>query len=176
MPVIGVTEAEARALEDELEELIIPEYALAQLAQMLEVPPEHARPGPPLPGDLTPRTRSRAPKSRYTLIVDLARREQPDRPPADRPARRRARAPHLRRHARAGRRHHRGVVRHGAADGFNMMPPVLPSGLETFVEHVIPILRKRGLFRTEYDGPTLRDHYGLPRPDSQFAVAATRDR
>ena len=59
-----------------------------------------------------------------------------------------------------------------AADGFNVMPAALPSGLETFVEDVIPILRKRGLFRTEYVGPTLRDHYGIARPDSQFAVAA----
>jgi hypothetical protein len=63
-----------------------------------------------------------------------------------------------------------------AADGFNVMPPALPSGLETFVEEVIPILRKRGLFRTEYAGRTLRDHYGISRPDSQFAVAAARDR
>ena len=59
----------------------------------------------------------------------------------------------------------------GAADGFNVMPAVLPAGLEAFVEHVIPILQRRGLFRTEYAGPTLRDHYGLPRPGSQFAAA-----
>jgi len=52
----------------------------------------------------------------------------------------------------------------GAADGFNVMPPVLPSGLGAFVDHVVPILRRRGLFRTEYTGTTLRDHYGLPRP------------
>ena len=52
----------------------------------------------------------------------------------------------------------------------------LPSGLETFVEEVIPLLRKRGLFRTEYACRTLRDHYGIARPDSQFAVAAARDR
>src|SRR5215472_670779 len=57
----------------------------------------------------------------------------------------------------------------GAADGFNVMPAALPSGLEAFAEHVIPIFRKRGLFRTEYTGQTLRDHYGIPRPDSQFA-------
>ena len=48
------------------------------------------------------------------------------------------------------------------------MPPALPSGLETFVEEVIPILRRRGLFRTEYAGQTLRHHYGIPRPDSQI--------
>jgi hypothetical protein len=44
------------------------------------------------------------------------------------------------------------------------MPPVLPSGLLHFVDHVVPILQRRGLFRTEYEGVTLRDHCGLPRP------------
>jgi hypothetical protein len=57
------------------------------------------------------------------------------------------------------------------ADGLNVMPAVLPAGLAAFVEHVIPILQRRGLFRTEYAGATLREHYGLPRPDSQFAAA-----
>jgi hypothetical protein len=55
-------------------------------------------------------------------------------------------------------------------------PAALPSGLETFVAELIPILRKRGLFRTEYAGRTLRDHYGVPRPDSQFAVAVANGR
>jgi alkanesulfonate monooxygenase SsuD/methylene tetrahydromethanopterin reductase-like flavin-dependent oxidoreductase (luciferase family) len=57
----------------------------------------------------------------------------------------------------------------GAADGFNVMPAALPSGLDAFVEHVIPLLGKRGLFREDYTGITLRDHYNLPRPASQFA-------
>ncbi|MCU1520165.1 MAG: monooxygenase [Arthrobacter sp.] len=61
----------------------------------------------------------------------------------------------------------------GAAGGFNIMPPVLLSGLDTFVDHVIPILRDRGLFRREYTGRTLREHYGLPRPGNAF-VPATR--
>jgi alkanesulfonate monooxygenase SsuD/methylene tetrahydromethanopterin reductase-like flavin-dependent oxidoreductase (luciferase family) len=60
----------------------------------------------------------------------------------------------------------------GAADGFNVMPPWLTGGFDAFVEHVVPILRKRGLFREEYSGTTLRDHYGLPRPDSLFAHPA----
>jgi hypothetical protein len=64
----------------------------------------------------------------------------------------------------------------GAADGFNVMPAVLPSGLEAFVEHVIPILCQRGLFRTEYAGATLREHYGIPRPDSQFAASGAAER
>ena len=59
----------------------------------------------------------------------------------------------------------------GAADGFNIMPPVLPSGLDAFVDHVIPILRSRGLFRQQYTGHTLREHYGLSRPVNGFAQA-----
>ncbi len=55
-----------------------------------------------------------------------------------------------------------------AADGFNLMPPVLPTMLDNFVDQVVPILQRRGLFRTAYEGPTLRDQYGLDRP----AVAA----
>jgi FMN-dependent oxidoreductase (nitrilotriacetate monooxygenase family) len=53
----------------------------------------------------------------------------------------------------------------GAADGFNLMPPVLPAMLDVFVDEVVPILQRRGLFRTTYEGNTLRDHYGLARPD-----------
>jgi FMN-dependent oxidoreductase (nitrilotriacetate monooxygenase family) len=52
----------------------------------------------------------------------------------------------------------------GAADGFNIMPPWFPGAFDDFVNHVVPILQKRGLFRTEYAGRTLRDHLGLPRP------------
>jgi FMN-dependent oxidoreductase (nitrilotriacetate monooxygenase family) len=51
-----------------------------------------------------------------------------------------------------------------AADGFNLMPPVLPAQLDIFAEHVVPILQKRGLFRREYEAATLRGHYGLARP------------
>ena len=56
-----------------------------------------------------------------------------------------------------------------AADGFNIMPPYLPGALNDFVEMVIPELQRRGLFRTEYTGRTLREHLGLPRPPSRYA-------
>lgn len=59
--------------------------------------------------------------------------------------------------------------RSGAADGFNVMPPYYPGGLEVFADTVVPILRQRGLFRTEYSGTTLRDHFGLPKPASRYA-------
>ena len=56
----------------------------------------------------------------------------------------------------------------GAADGFNIMPPLLPVQLDVFSAEVIPLLQRRGLFRTEYTGKILREHYGLPQPKSAF--------
>ena len=58
-----------------------------------------------------------------------------------------------------------------ASDGFNVMFPYLPGGLDAFVDTVIPELQRRGLFRTEYTGPTLRDHIGLRRPANRFFPA-----
>ena len=97
-------------------------------------------------------------RSRTALVVDLVRRENPT----------------IRQllHRLAGARGHQTFVgsteqladrieewfRNGAADGFNLMPPSYPDGLEDFVDHVIPVLQRRGLFRTSYDGAaTLRD-------------------
>jgi FMN-dependent oxidoreductase (nitrilotriacetate monooxygenase family) len=60
----------------------------------------------------------------------------------------------------------------GAADGFNIMPPLLPGMLDVFSAEVVPILQRRGLFRTEYSGNTLRDHYGLDWPASAFRGTA----
>jgi alkanesulfonate monooxygenase SsuD/methylene tetrahydromethanopterin reductase-like flavin-dependent oxidoreductase (luciferase family) len=58
-----------------------------------------------------------------------------------------------------------------AADGFNIMPPVLPQMLDAFSAEVIPLLQRRGLFRTQYAGTTLREHYGLALPESAFEEA-----
>ena len=49
-------------------------------------------------------------------------------------------------------------------DGFNIMPPLFPAGLEDFVDLVIPELQRRGLFRKQYEGTTLRENLELPRP------------
>ncbi|TIV93780.1 MAG: LLM class flavin-dependent oxidoreductase, partial [Mesorhizobium sp.] len=57
----------------------------------------------------------------------------------------------------------------GAADGFNIMPPYLQGGFDLFAEEVVPILRRRGLFRPDYEGATLRNHFGLPRPENTFS-------
>lgn len=51
------------------------------------------------------------------------------------------------------------------------MPDVLPDGLEIFVDHVIPLLQKRGIFRTDYRESTLRQRFGLAHPESRFAPA-----
>ena len=53
-------------------------------------------------------------------------------------------------------------------DGFNIMFPFLPQGLDDFVDRVVPVLRRRGLFRTEYEGTTLRENLGLPRPGNCY--------
>jgi N-acetyl-S-(2-succino)cysteine monooxygenase len=60
----------------------------------------------------------------------------------------------------------------GAADGFNLMPPWFPGAFDDFVDQVVPILQKRGLFRTEYTGRSLRDHLGLPRPPNRHVQRA----
>ena len=59
-----------------------------------------------------------------------------------------------------------------ASDGFNIMFPFLPAGLSDVVSGVVPELQRRGLFRKEYGGPTLRDHLGLPRPENRFFPSA----
>jgi alkanesulfonate monooxygenase len=55
-------------------------------------------------------------------------------------------------------------------DGFNVMFPCVPQGLDDFVDKVVPELQRRGLFRREYEGKTLRENLGLPRPKNQFFV------
>ncbi|MEV6008013.1 LLM class flavin-dependent oxidoreductase [Streptomyces sp. NPDC051976] len=172
VPVIGDTEAEARRREAELEEHIVHEHGLYQLEQVLNVPAGVLELDSRLPLDLPPESAIEGAKSRYTLVVELARRE--DLTVRELIAR------------LGGGRGHRTFsgtpeqvadtienwFQTGAADGFNIMPPVLPSGLDLFVDHVVPILRDRGLLRREYvPGQTLRERYGLPRPANQYAAA-----
>jgi FMN-dependent oxidoreductase (nitrilotriacetate monooxygenase family) len=60
-----------------------------------------------------------------------------------------------------------------ACDGFNVMPPYLPGALDEFVTLIVPELQRRGLFRTEYEGRTLRENLGLKRPESRYRTGNT---
>ena len=62
-----------------------------------------------------------------------------------------------------------------ACDGFVLLPAYFPAGLDEFVDEVVPILRARGLFRTEYEGSTLRSHLDLPVPDNRYSVGHGSD-
>jgi FMN-dependent oxidoreductase (nitrilotriacetate monooxygenase family) len=172
VPVIGSTEAEARQHEQVLEDHIVYEHGLHRLERLLQLEPGALELDAQLPAELAPESAIEGAKSRYTLIVELARRD-------------RLTVRELIGRLGGGRGHltFTGTpeqvadtiedwFRRGAADGFNIMPAVLPSGLDLFVDHVVPILRARGLLRTEY-GPrqTLRERYGLPRPDNQHTAA-----
>ncbi|MFF8267553.1 LLM class flavin-dependent oxidoreductase [Streptomyces sp. NPDC016562] len=170
-PVIGSTEAEARALEQELTDLQVPEYGLAQLSGMLNVDLSGLPLDGPLP-DLPEERDINGNKSRFTLVAELARRDGLT-----------LRELIARLGAGRGHRTFAGTpeqiadqlqewFENGAADGFNIMAPVLPTGLTDFVDHVVPILQRRGLFRTEYTGRTLREHYGLPRPAGRYTRGA----
>jgi FMN-dependent oxidoreductase (nitrilotriacetate monooxygenase family) len=57
-----------------------------------------------------------------------------------------------------------------AADGFNLLPAFFPGEFDQFVDEVVPELQRRGLFRREYEGKTLRHHLGLPRPENRSGV------
>jgi FMN-dependent oxidoreductase (nitrilotriacetate monooxygenase family) len=166
VPVIGSTEAEARALDEELDRRIKPEYAKRQLAQTLRIDEQELDLDRELPNDLPEEDAIEGAKSRYTLTVTLARRE-------------RLTVRQLIGRLGGGRGHRTfagtgeqvaDAMQHwwenGAADGFNVMPAVLPSGLRDFVDQVVPILQRRGLFRRDYEAATLRENYGLSRPSN----------
>ena len=59
-----------------------------------------------------------------------------------------------------------------ASDGFNIMFPTVPAGLDDFTQLVVPELQRRGLMRTEQDGVTLRDNLGFPRPPHPATLKA----
>ncbi|MFJ3899927.1 F420-dependent methylene-tetrahydromethanopterin reductase, partial [Streptomyces sp. NPDC090083] len=56
-------------------------------------------------------------------------------------------------------------VQADASDGFILVPHITPTGLDPFADTVVPLLQEQGVFRTDYEGPTLRDHLGLAHPD-----------
>ena len=168
-PVIGGTEAEAVRISRELNDLSDPEVGRKRLSGRFGgFDFSHLPLDKPLsPEDFPDPATVEAARSRTEVIVGLVRREKPT----------------LRQLLgyMAGARGHfvtagtpeqiadliEDWFQDGAADGFNLMPPVLPAMLEVFIDEVVPLLRRRDLFRHEYDGETLRDHYGLIRPEAR---------
>jgi FMN-dependent oxidoreductase (nitrilotriacetate monooxygenase family) len=169
-PMIGSTEAEAQRLAQEANELTDPEVGRKRLSgrfggyDFSHLPLDR----PLVPEDFPDPQTVQAARSRTEVIIDLVRRDKPTL---------RKLLGYL-----AGARGHYVTAgtpeqiaaliedwfNTGAADGFNSMPPLLPAQLDAFSKGVIPILQRRGLFRTEYTGKTLREHYGLPWPVSVF--------
>lgn len=166
--MIAGTETEAKGMERELNELADVQIGLTRLSDRFD---GHDFSRIPLdqmlsPDDFPDPARNESSRGRIELIVGAVRRERPT----------------LRQLLAklAGARGHFVMagtpeqvadtivdwVDGGAADGFNVMPPLLPTMLDAFAGEVIPILQRRGRFRTEYRGTTLRDHYGLPRPSA----------
>ena len=173
-PMIASTEAEAGRLAREVNELSDPEVGRKRLSgrfgghDFSQLPLDR----PLAPEDFPAPASVEAARSRTEVILNLVRREQPT----------------LRQllATLAGARGHFTVAgtpeqiadliedwfTDGAADGFNIMPPLLPAMLDVFSAEVIPLLQRRGLFRTSYAGKTLREHYGLPWPKSVFEEVA----
>ncbi|MEJ2802889.1 LLM class flavin-dependent oxidoreductase [Comamonadaceae bacterium PP-2] len=169
-PVVGRSESEAQEKFEQLQSLIHPEVGLALISGLTGGVDLSAY---PLDGPIPELPETNASKSRQQLTLDLARREKLS-----------IRELYLR---VAGARGHwqlvgtasqiadqleERFVNHGA-DGYNIMPPVLPTGLTDFIELVLPELRRRGLFRTEYEGRTLRENLGLHRPRNRYQSPET---
>jgi FMN-dependent oxidoreductase (nitrilotriacetate monooxygenase family) len=167
--VIGATEEAAHARCDELDAWLGEGGLIAQVAQRVGIPVAELDPDAELPWHRIGKVSDYEKGSHGFLEaqINLARRE-------------RLTVRQLSRRIRSGHRLIVGTPEQvadtmeewflkGAADGFNIMPDVFPSGAEAFVEHVVPELRRRGVFREAYEGTTLREHLGLPRPGSQYA-------
>jgi len=168
--VIGSTEEEARRRCDELDSYQGENGLAAQIANRIGIPLKELDLDAELPWHLIGDVRDVTKRSHgfFEAQINLARREN-------------LTVRELSRRIRSGHRLAVGTPEQiastlsewflaGAADGFNIMPDMFPSGAEIFVDEVVPLLRRRGLFRTDYTGDTLRHHLGLERPDSQYAA------
>ena len=162
-PLLGSTEAEARRLEQELGDLVHPEVGIWMLSENLGFSLYDRDPDDLLPVDAI-RAAKKPTANADMLLTNAAREKLTIAGSARLIARSRA--------------HHSFVgtpeqlvdlmerwLLGGACDGFNVMPPYFPEQLGVFVEHVVPELQRRGLFREEYTGTTLREHLGLARPE-----------
>ncbi|WP_296262557.1 MULTISPECIES: LLM class flavin-dependent oxidoreductase [unclassified Pseudomonas] len=167
LPVVAATQAEAQAKFQALQDQVLPQVGLATLATTLG---EVDLSGYDLDGPLPDLPEANGPKSRRQLLIDMARRDNLSiRQLYQRVVGARG---HL---TAVGTPEHVADVmqqwlEQGAADGFNIMPAHLPEGLTDFIEQVVPELQRRGLFRTRYQGTTLREHLGLKRPVNRYAL------
>jgi len=168
--IIGRTQAEAEEQYAYLQSLIHPVVAREILSLVLGSVDLSAYPlDGPFPEDLP---LSNASQSTFQYVIDMARSENLTlRQVAMRVAGARGKSV-VRGSPTQVADHMEQWFKESACDGFNLMPPFLPGGLDDFVALVLPELQRRGLFRTEYEGRTLREHLGLERPASRYAGAA----
>ena len=160
MPFVAPTRAQAQEKFEEMQSLIHPELGIRVISEMIGVDLRGYDLDGPLPEVKTIVGQS----GRQQVVMDMARQENL----SIRQVYQRV----------VGARAHRIIhgspadiaddleawFTKGAADGFNIMPPLFPDGLKDFVDLVVPELQRRGLFRRDYEGKTLRENLGLPFP------------
>jgi FMN-dependent oxidoreductase (nitrilotriacetate monooxygenase family) len=170
--IVGRTEAEAQERYEYLQSLIHPIVAREILSLVLGSVDLSPYPlDGPFPENLP---QSNASQSTFQYVIDMARNEKLTmKEVALRVAGARGKSV-VRGSPRQIADHMEEWFCKDGCDGFNLMPPFLPGGLDDFVDLVLPELRHRGLFRAEYEGRTLREHLGLARPASRHATQSTR--
>lgn len=164
-PIVGRTEEEAKAKHQALLDLIPVDAGVRRLSDNFGYDLSGYDIDGPLPN--IPKEQTNGIGSRHDLIVDLARKEN-------------LTIRQLYQRISGGRGHYEVVgtpeqiadimqawFENEAADGFNILAPTYPQGFDDFIELVIPELQKRGIFRTEYSGSTLREHLGLQHPSKR---------
>lgn len=164
---VAETESEAKAKYETVSNLVPPDFGLFMLSDLLgEIDLTQYDLDGPLPEDLP---EAKGSQSRRDVIVNMARRENLT-----------IRQLYQRISGASGHRSLWGTptqiadqfeqwVSEGAADGFNILPPNLPDSMNDFVDMVVPELQRRGLFRNDYEGSSLRDRLGLEKPKNSVA-------